>query len=343
MSENKKPKKDTQSRSWSLCLHNIEKTGYNHEKIVSVLSSIPSMIYYCLADEIGQKTQRLHTHIFFHTRSPLRFHTVKNKFEGADLRIEESYGNAQQNRDYVFKSGKWEDDPKADQKIPESQEEWGKLPVSKQGHRTDLEEVYTLVKEGYTDAQILDACGEPAIKHIDKLGKLRHAYLIDKFKGQRRLDLKVHYIFGLTGTGKTRDILDKHGDENVYRVTDYTHPFDSYQLQPVLVFEEFRSSLRIQDMLNYLDIYPLELPARYHQKVACFTVVYVVSNWTFEQQYSGIQEDPEQIATYQAWVRRFNGFVKCYTDTSIEEYPSMASYLAQSDGFRPALGPVPFD
>ncbi len=30
--------------------------------------------------------------------------------------------------------------------------------------------------------------------------------------------------------------------------------------QDVIVFEEFRSSLKIQDMLNYLDGYPCELP-----------------------------------------------------------------------------------
>ena len=48
-------------------------------------------------------------------------------------------------------------------------------------------------------------------------------------------------------------------------LTDYEHPFDGYRSteHSVLVFEEFRSSLRIQDMLNYLDGYPCELKARY--------------------------------------------------------------------------------
>ena len=38
--------------------------------------------------------------------------------------------------------------------------------------------------------------------------------------------------------------------------------FDGYHGQDVLVFEEFSSQIPIEDMLNYLDIYPLSLPAR---------------------------------------------------------------------------------
>lgn len=89
-----------------------------------------------------------------------------------------------------------------------------------------------LVSHGLTDSEILEICGETAIKHVDKISKLRLAYLRDKYKSQRRLDLKVHYITGKTGTGKSRDILDEHGNENVYRVTDYQPPFDSYQCEP---------------------------------------------------------------------------------------------------------------
>ena len=79
--------------------------------------------------------------------------------------------------------------------------------------------------------------------------------------------------------------MEKYGYQNVYRVTDYDHPFDSYKGQDVIVFEEFRSSLKIQDMLNYLDGYPCELPCRYNNKLACFTKVYIITNISFNQQY----------------------------------------------------------
>ena len=75
--------------------------------------------------------------------------------------------------------------------------------------------------------------------------------------------MKVVYISGATGTGKTRTVMEENGYEAVYRVTDYEHPFDSYAGQEVLVLDEFRSQLKISEMLNILDGYPLELRCRY--------------------------------------------------------------------------------
>ena len=80
-------------------------------------------------------------------------------------------------------------------------------------------------------------------------------------------------------------------------------------------------------MLNYLDIYPVILPARYTPKICCATTIYVVSNWTFEMQYAEIQKDPEQKSSYEAWIRRFNGYVKEYTENGIITYPTMQDYL----------------
>lgn len=116
--------------------------------------------------------------------------------------------------------------------------------------------------------------------------------------------MKVRYIHGTTGVGKTRSILDEYGDENVYRVTNYKHPFDGYKSEPVLVFDEFRSSLPLADMLNYLDVYPLMLPSRYADRVACYTRVFIVSNIPLEKQYPVVQlEEP---ASYAAFLRRIN-------------------------------------
>ena len=49
-------------------------------------------------------------------------------------------------------------------------------------------------------------------------------------------------------------------------------------------------------MLNYLDIYPVMLPARYYDRVACYTTVYIPSNIPLEQQYTEIQR-----SNLEAW------------------------------------------
>ena len=89
-------------------------------------------------------------------------------------------------------------------------------------------------------------------------------------------------------------------------MTNYQRaPFDGYAGQDVLLFDEFRSSLPIADMLKYLDGYPLMLPCRYGDRVACYTKVYLLSNIPMEKQYPNIQlEEPE---TWRAFLRRFSG------------------------------------
>lgn len=330
---NTKTETNTQSRAWQLTINNPQNSGMTHEKIKEITNAIPSRIYWCMCDEIGEQGTP-HTHVYIKTRSPIKFTTLKNKFPTAHL--VNAKGTAQENRDYIRKEGKHKDTEKKDTNLPHTFEEWGVLPKNQQGKRTDLEYMYSLVKEGFTDSEIIEECSDTAIKHVDKINKLRNIYLIDKFKEERRVYLKVNYITGKTGTGKSREILDEYGDRNVYRVTDYKHPFDSYQLESIMVFEEFRSSILMGDMLNYLDIYPVVLPARYTPKVACFHTVYVVSNWEFEQQYAEIQKEQDRKNDYEAWVRRFNGFVKEYYDIGkYKLYNTMQEYLNRKNGFQP--------
>ncbi|MCL1900879.1 MAG: RNA helicase domain-containing protein [Firmicutes bacterium] len=102
--------------------------------------------------------------------------------------------------------------------------------------------------------------------------------------------MEVNYIFGKEGIGKTPFVEQKHGSENVYRVTNYKRdPFFSYYNEDVIVFEEFRSSLEIGEMLNYLDGNYCELPARYSDKVAVYTKVYILTNEPLYKQYPNMQ------------------------------------------------------
>ena len=348
--------KKERNRKYLLTINNPEKKGLTKEKIIKNIKKF-SCKYFCLCAETGSQGV-YHWHVFINYKNAIAFDTIKQNFPTAH--IDAVLGTSKQNRAYILKSApehnkkedgsyKYKDSSGKEHKGINHEAtfyEFGECPDEQQGNRSDLERMYSLVKEGYTDSEILEACGETAIKYIDKIQKLRHVYLIDKFSGERRLDLKVNYITGKTGAGKSRDILDEHGGRNVYRVTDYQHPFDSYQLQPVIVFEEFRSSLRLQDMLNYLDIYPVTLPARYSPRVACYDTVFVVSNWSFEQQYAEIQKDSEQRSTYEAWIRRFNGFVKEYYDVGkYRLYNSMQEYLHRHEQFHviPEGTKTPFD
>lgn len=314
--------KDTQSRKYQITINNSQDKQIGHEQIIKILTSLKSCIYYCLSDEIGLETKTPHTHIFAYFKSPLRFSTMKKRFPSAH--IETAHGTAAENRDYVAKAGKWENDPKSDTKIEGNFEEWGELPQEAgQGFRSDIAQIYQQIEEGLSNAEIMRLNPESAL-YIGKMDKIRQDILADRFRNDFR-ELKTTYIFGPTQTGKTRYVMEKYGYREVYRTTDYKHPFDEYAQEDVIVFEEFRSSLLIGDMLNYLDGYPLALPARYANNQACYTKVYIISNIDLRQQYTNVQREEE--ATWRAFLRRIHHVTEFQKDAPPIEHRSAIDYI----------------
>lgn len=320
-----KNKKDTQSDKYQLTINNPFEHGYDHQNIFETLrDNFKTLLYVCMADEKGT-THHTHVAVFFGSR--VRFRMIKKYFPEAH--IEKIRGTVSDNVNYIRKSGKWADDEKHGTSIKGTFQEWGQQPPDSKGKRGDMSDLYQMVQDGMSNAEILQQ-NQDYILHIDKIDKLRTMLLTEKYKGERRLDLDVTYRYGLTGTGKTRKVLDDYGDGDVYRVTDYEHPFDSYACQPVIVFEEFRNSLPLKDMLNYLDIYPLELPARFSNKYACYTHVYLISNWSLEMQYNHVHHD--DMDSWDAFLRRIKK-VEIFTNDGMVDYDNVQAYLNRDTGF----------
>jgi len=305
-------KKDTQSRKWLITINNPLEHGYTRSYIKEILASYKSIVYWCMSDETAESGTP-HIHIFTAFSSGVRFGSLKKKFNEA--RLDMCNGTSQQNRDYVFKEGKWEENKKNETNDKESHEEWGEMPIERQGNRVDVHQLYEMITEGKTDLEILDHAPQYMFK-MDKISNVRQIRKFGDFKETFR-EMQVTYMFGKTGTGKTRYVMEKYGYRNVYRVTDYRHPFDGYAGQNVMVFEEFNNSLRINNMLNYLDGYPQELPCRYNNKAACYTKVYIISNISLIDQYKTVQE--KEMGTYEAFCRRIHRYVE-YKENGEEEY-----------------------
>ena len=75
----------------------------------------------------------------------------------------------------------------------------------------------------------------------------------------------------------------------------------------------------------YLDIYPIELPCRYTNKFACYTKIYIISNWPLERQYQSIQDD--DLSSWNALIRRINKVLIYDTDGNVTEYEGAKAYL----------------
>lgn len=327
--------KDSQSRKWQLTINNPVEKGYTHDYLKEHLAKFKSCVYWCMSDEVGLDERTPHTHVYMACSSAVRFSTLMKHFEGAHFEM--CKGTSQQNRDYVYKEGKYKGSAKEDTRVEGTQEEWGEMPVERQGKRNDLADLYDMIRSGMSTYDILQDCPEFMLNLTD----IEQTRLIVNQEVYRKTfrELEVTYIYGATGTGKTRYVMEKYGYENVYRVTNYKHPFDSYKGQDVLLFDEFRSSLLLGDMLKYLDGYPVDLPCRFSDKHACYTKVYFTTNIGLFDQYTDVQR--KELETWNAFLRRIHHVHVYDRDSKRHEY-SLQEYMDKRHDWKPADGSEPF-
>ena len=175
------------------------------------------------------------------------------------------------------------------------------------------------IRAGMSNTEIIDEFPNLAFR-IRDIDVLRQTLLAEKYAVENR-PLDVSYIYGASGTGKTRGIYRKHDPKSICRITNYRASrgisFDGYTGQDVLVFEEFNSQIPIEDMLNYLDVYPLLLPARYSDRTACYTKVYITSNIPLDKQYRMEQIDRPE--TWKAFLRCIHNVTQYMADGSVWE------------------------
>ena len=180
---------DSQSRKWQITINNPVDKGYTHDRLKEILAGMKSVIYWCMADEVGENNT-YHTHLYIQGRGGINFSTVKKRFDGGHFEM--AKGTAMQNKEYVSKTGKWEKDKKHETCVEGTFEEWGEMPVERQGARNDLADIYSMIKEGMTNYQIVEQVPDVMFR-LDKLEIVRQAIRDEEFSEKWR-DLYVEYI-----------------------------------------------------------------------------------------------------------------------------------------------------
>lgn len=335
-----------QSRKWQLTINNPAEKGITHETLKESLAKFSGMLYWCMCDETGSEGT-YHTHVYFVLRTPTVHTVVDNRFP--NIHRENVKGTSQQNRDYVRKDGeKYGKQPDGSYHYTDGSgkvhtgvnyastfEEWGEMPQERQGKSKDVEKIYALIKDGASNLEIIDAVPSGML-NIEKIERTRSMLRDTQFASSWR-ELQTTYIFGRTGAGKTRSVMDRYGYQNCYRVTDYKHPFDTYDGQDVLILEEYRSQFKIADILNYLDGYPLLLPCRYFNRQACYTKVFIISNIPLEDQYKSVTQESRS-----AFLRRIHQ-VQEYRNGEILFYANLGDYFSRPFVPITARTPAPWE
>lgn len=164
--------------------------------------------------------------------------------------------------------------------------------ASRQGSRDDIQAIRDAIDDGSTpDDLMLDpAYGLLMTGQVASFADRYYALKQAQTCSTAMRDVHVHYIFGKTGSGKTRHVYDKHGFLKVYRANMRGRdPFNNYRYQPVLVLDEFRSSVSFGDLLEMLDRYPYEIDRRYHNTWAAWTDVYMLTTIPLHAQYPNVE------------------------------------------------------
>lgn len=253
-------KKDSRAKWWLLTISAEKMKRTDVEEALGDFSVLGQL-------ERGENDGFLHWQLVVRANSQIRFSTLKNRVPTAHIDPVRSIEAAVK---YVQKKETRVDGVERLQ--------WGDdLHTMGRGKRTDLENIREAILEhGATFQEVV--LEHPSAARHEKAVRVWIQARDRKEFGEKERDVHVRVIFGESGVGKSRYLADTYGYESMYRVNDYRNPFDGYDGQPVLVLEEFAGQIPSAEMLQILDRYPLELRARYSNKLACFTEVVIVSN-----------------------------------------------------------------
>jgi hypothetical protein len=274
------------NRHWLLTINYKETEATSDIELEFTLQNLTRIRYYIFQLEQGENgTQHHQIYLSFHDNQ--RFSYLKKQFPTAH--IEARKGTHKQASDYCSKE---------DTRVG-SVHEWGD-PPDEQGKRSDIITIYEMINDGFTLKDIREAFPSQYLRYRQQIHTVHQEILADDYLHKKR-NVKVYFINDIAGAGKTRLVYDLYGFDDIYRVVDYEHPFDSYTTQKVLVLDEYRGQFKIETLLNILDIYPLKLPARYSNKVACYDTVFIISNVSLHEMYHWLDH-----GTQQALQRRIN-------------------------------------
>ena len=321
-----KTKEFSKTRKYQITINNPTKHGLQYDDIYRKCTEMEPE-YFCMSEEVGAERHTHHVHIFIKFTNPRSFGPIKKVFPTAHL--EACKYSDQANIDYVFKQNGAQEEYGQETNIKASHREWGVIS-EKIVKETASAAVKKLVDEGLTTKEIIDIYPKNVyrVKQIDSYVEIRKKALYKRFEYENR-DVKVIYIFGDAGSGKSHYVHEKH-KYDICVANDYKQPFETYDYQSVMVFEEFRSDIPYKQMLQYLDKYPCSLPHRYVNKQACYTTVYVISNIRLEEQYKDVNRDDQ---SWFAFLRRFSLIME-FKKTNLPDKPSIKVYNGVEDYFR---------
>ncbi|MGQ4495202.1 hypothetical protein ACUH88_07820 [Dermabacteraceae bacterium P13095] len=293
----------TRKRSWFLTIPardsecSCEEGKHNCCFSVEMLHKALEGMGYTGQLEKGQNGY-LHFQIFINQDNQISFETLRNKFaklSSKGIEIEEPRDKFSCQK-YCLKSESRVGAPFRSEKYKEIAEPKEKLSLELLRAK--------MIEDGMSLPEIIITY--PVTTNMIKALEYLDSSLKEMKARERRKDfrpLKVHYIFGKPGVGKSHLVYSSVPRDDLYVASD-RNIWDNYSAQKVVLIDEFMDyRVPLPELLNYLDAYTPTLSARYHNKMGIYDEVYLLSNVPLDKQY--INAPAEQ---FNALLRRITSY-----------------------------------
>jgi len=265
------------ARGWTLTLWNTD--------ILEVLkNSNPRYLVY--APEICPTTGKEHFQCYVYYNANRMLTAMRKTYKGHDVQI--ANGSAEENKCYIV--GPYAKNNKEKPFNPNAIE-IGTMP--KQGKRNDINEFIKAIKRGQREDDLDEDFGILRAKYSRFEEKKIRECAKKEAKQQYRdgITPEVHVRWGNPRTGKTRFVYDKHGVDNVFRLTAGDGSkgsvwWSDYNGEEVILLDEFRGRMDWEYLLQLTDRYPMSLQTKGGSTWRTCKYIYICSNISPDKWYA---------------------------------------------------------
>jgi len=192
-----------------------ETRNISYLELEIILKSL-NVSYYVISLEKGLQEETCHWQGYFELETQKTFKTITTALHHAH--IERRKGSQQQAIDYCKKQGDYAEELGKETKQNEVYEFGTPKPQKEKAERSDITEFVQAIIDGYDDFDLMLEYPKQYMNYQQKISTVRNTALQREYKNTFR-HVEVYYFWGDTGSGKTREVFEKHPD--AYKVNAY--------------------------------------------------------------------------------------------------------------------------
>ncbi len=259
----KKKKQAQKFRSWCFTYFPTDETA--DLRWFKNLATSSQIRYLVMGREHCPKSGKLHFQGYISYNNAKTFKQTKKWFQLDKIHLEPAAGNDIHNQKYCSKENLLI--------------EIG-TPL-KQGKRSDISEAITILGAKASMSAVLE--------RVHNYQAVRHAELWLKYKEKKRPvePINVIWIYGSSGSGKTRKVYDDNSGNEIFVPVSYKW-WEGYDAQSIVLIDDIRRDFcKFHELLKLTDIYPFRVETKGGSRQVQFKTLYITAPYSPTEMWEG--------------------------------------------------------